>query len=604
MEKKVSLERYNKTFKTFTKFYIIALSVIALISVLSQALIQTHLSNQANDSHIINYTAKLRTYSQSLAKLALMIERGNNIESDQIEFNNTLRQWQALQEGLLKGSDFLNIKKNDRAELESMYAVVEEPYQEILKSGNQLLFELQKDKGVSKEKISFLVNRILVYEKSYLLTMDLIVFDYDRFSRQNLFKLKNIEFLLFGFLLFVLLLEVLFIFYPLSKRIREVILGLSTSENKAHDLAHELKVANKSFEASNKELRETTYALERATYMVRTDANGSILYANDRYCHVTRYNMSELLGKPLFYNSFGEQESVIYEHIRDSERKKEVWQGDVFDHASDGTGFWLDATLIPIIDKKGSVYQYLMVSNEITKRKNTELELKRVTELQLRAKQIEQKIKSYSILAGQEKERTRVAAEIHDGIGQMLTSMRMRMEMLGSKHPNIQQDMDGVNTLLKSIIDETRRICSDLLPSILGDLGLKSAALELLRNVEEEAQIVVILDEEINPEFLTKEIEMGVYRILQESLNNIVKHSETQSIDVSLCNNSEKLVLSVTDYGKGFNFEENKLYEADMTRKNNGLRIMKERAEIIGGKLKIESLKNKGTTVRLEIDLK
>ena len=115
MEKKVSLDRYNKTFKTFTKFYIIALSVIALISVLSQALIQTHLSNQANDSHIINYTAKLRTYSQSLAKLALMIERGKNIESDQRELNNTLKQWQALQEGLLKGSEFLNIKKRQSA---------------------------------------------------------------------------------------------------------------------------------------------------------------------------------------------------------------------------------------------------------------------------------------------------------------------------------------------------------------------------------------------------------------------------------------------------------------------------------------------------------
>ncbi|MCW2119328.1 histidine kinase [Flavobacterium sp. 7A] len=603
MEKKVSQERYNKTFKTFTKFYIIALSVIALISILSQGLIQAYLSNQANDSHIINYTAKLRTYSQSLAKLALLIEKGKDVENDQREFNNTLKQWQALQEGLLKGSEFLNIEKNDRVELETMYEIIEEPYQEILKSGNQLIFEIKNNKNPSQEKIGALVDRILVYEKSYLLTMDLIVFDYDRFSRQNLFKLKNIEFWLLGFLLVVLLLEIIFIFYPLSTRIRQVITGLTISENKAHNLANELKIANKSFEASNKELSETTFALERATYMVRTDDRGIILYANDRYCHVTRYNMSELVGKPLFYNSFGKEESVIYEHIRDPERKKEVWQGDVFDHASDGTGFWLDATLIPIIDKKGCVYQYLMVSNDITKRKFTEEELKRVNELQLRAKQIEQKIKSYSILAGQEKERTRVAAEIHDGIGQMLTSMRMRMEMLVTKHPNIQQDMDRVNSLLKSIIDETRRICSDLLPSVLGDFGLKSATSELLRNIEEEAQIVVIFDEEINPEFLTQEVEMGVYRILQESLNNIVKHSNTQSIDISLCNNSDKLVMSITDYGKGFNYIEKSLYEVDKTRKNNGLRIMKERAEIIGGKLKIESVKNEGTTVRLEVNL-
>jgi signal transduction histidine kinase len=96
---------------------------------------------------------------------------------------------------------------------------------------------------------------------------------------------------------------------------------------------------------------------------------------------------------------------------------------------------------------------------------------------------------------------------------------------------------------------------------------------------------------------------MGVYRILQESLNNAVKHAQTESLDVSLCNNREKLVLSVTDYGKGFNFEEENLYVQDMAKKNNGLRIMKERAEMIGGQLKIESARNQGTTIHLEIAL-
>ena len=592
-----------KTFKTFTRLYVLALSVIALISVLSQVLIQTHLSNQANDSHVINYAAKLRTFSQSLTKLALLIERGKDLEHDRREFNNTLKQWQALHEGLLKGSEFLNIRKNDREELQTMFDVVQEPYEEIQKASNQLLFELDNSEPFPEKSISPLVERILTFEKSYLVTMDLIVFDYDRFSRQNLFQLKKIEYWLLGSLLLLLLLEALLIFYPLSKRIREIIRGLTESETYAHSLADELKETNNSLQASNKELRETSFALERATYMVRTDADGIILYANDKYCHVTKYNMSELIGKSLFYNSFGAEESIIYQHIRNGERKKEVWQGEIFDRASDGTGFWLDVTLMPIVDTKGRVYQYLMVSNDITKRKKTEAELQRITEEQLQTKSMEQKIKSYSILAGQEKERTRVAVEIHDGIGQMLTSMRMRLEMVGNKHPDMQAEMEGVNKLLKSIIDETRRICADLLPSVLGDFGLKAATMELLKNVEEELHIVITLDEEIYPEFLSKEIEMGAYRILQESLNNVVKHSGTESVEVSLCNNGEKLVLSVTDYGKGFNFEENTLYVEDMARKNNGLRIMKERAEMIGGVLKITSTKNEGTTVRLEVAL-
>ncbi|WP_026462683.1 histidine kinase [Adhaeribacter aquaticus] len=592
-----------KTFKTFTRLYILALSAIALISVFSQVLIQMHLSNQANDAHIINYAARLRTYSQSLTKLALLLEKGEDLETISRDFNNTLKQWQSLHEGLLQGSEFLNIRKNDREELTQMYKVVQEPYEEIIKAASQLSFEIASKKPFEELKITPYVKRILAHEKSYLLTMDLIVFDYDRFSRNNLYQLKKIEYWLLGILLLLLVLEALFIFYPLSKRIREIISGLTESETHATSLARELQNANISLESSNKELKETNLALERATYLVKTDAAGKILYANDKYCHVTRYNMSELIGKPLFYNSFGEEESIIYQHIRDQDRHKEVWQGEIFDRASDGTGFWLDVTMMPIVDNKGCLYQYLVVSNDITKRKNTEQELQQLMEEQLKAKSMEQKIKSYSIIVGQENERKRVAAEIHDGIGQMLTSMRMRLEMLENKRPDLEQEMGGVNKLLKSIIDETRRICSDLLPSVLGDFGLKAAVTELLRSVEEEANIVINLDEEIAPQYLSKEIEMGVYRILQESLNNAVKHAQTESMEVSLCNNQDKLVLSVTDYGKGFNFKEETLYIQDMAKKNNGLRIMKERAEMIGGKLKISTKKNEGTTIHLDIAL-
>lgn len=599
----ITPQKELKTFKTFNRLYILALSVIALISIFSQVLIQMHLSNQANDAHVINFAAKLRTYSQSLTKLALLLERGEDLETNRRDFNNTLKQWQSLHTGLLKGSDFLNLRKNDREELKEMYNVVQEPYEEIVHAANQLSYQLAGNKPLDLSKTRPFINRILANEKAYLLTMDLIVFDYDRFSRNNLYKLKTIEYWLLGILLLMLFLEALLIFYPLSKHIREIIGGLTESETHAHALARELQQVNLSLESSNKELHETSLALERATYLVKTDAQGKILYANDKYCHVTKYNMRELIGKPLFYNSFGEDESIVYEHIRDPERQKDVWQGEVFDRASDGTGFWLDVTLMPIINNKGRLYQYLIVSNDVTKRKNTEQELQHLMQEQLRIKSMEQKIKSYSIIAGQEKERKRVAAEIHDGIGQMLTSMRMRLEMLESKRPDVQVEMTGVNTLLKSIIDETRRICSDLLPSVLGDFGLKAAVTELLKNVEEEANIVINFDEEINPQFLTKEIEMGVYRIVQESLNNVVKHAHTESLEVSLCNNREKLILSLSDYGRGFNFEEEQLYVQDMTKKNNGLRIMKERAEMIGGELTIESRKEEGTTVHLEVAL-
>src|SRR5690606_7985746 len=124
---------------------------------------------------------------------------------------------------------------------------------------------------------------------------------------------------------------------------------------------------------------------------------------------------------------------------------------------------------MPIVDYKGTLYQYLVICTDITKRKNTERELILLTEEKIRRQDVEQKIISYSILNGQEKERKRIAAEIHDGIGQMMTSMRMKLEMMEQKNKGLSEDLPEINDLLQSIINETKKICSDLLPSVLDD---------------------------------------------------------------------------------------------------------------------------------------
>lgn len=126
---------------------------------------------------------------------------------------------------------------------------------------------------------------------------------------------------------------------------------------------------------------------------------------------------------------------------------------------------------------------------------------------------------------------------------------------------------------------------------------------ELCKGIEEDTGIKISIEEELNPRYLNQDLEIGVYRILQESLNNVVKHAQTRSVIVKLTNTQESLSLCIKDEGKGFNYEETKLYVQDMARKNNGLCIMKERAEMIGGKLRILSASDIGTTIQLDIAL-
>ncbi|MCF0074126.1 PAS domain S-box protein [Dyadobacter sp. CY261] len=595
----------RKTFLYFTWLYVSALLIVAVISILSQILIQRYLTAQRDDSHIINYAGRLRTYSQTLSKTALLIESGRDVESNRKEFVNTLKQWQKAHVSLISGNSFLNLPPNNRKEIAMMYDMVKDPYQEILAASNKMVDAMDKHNAGDSLNIEPYVKKILEYEKSYLLGMELIVFDYDRFWRQKVRTLKEIEYILLGVVLFTLLLEAALIFFPLSIRIRQTMTGLIDSENRSKQLAKQLQESSISIEKSHKELRETNYALEKATYLVKTDEDGKIIYANDKYCHVTKYSGSELRDRPLFYNNQGGNESIIYHHIRDPRRRTEVWQGEVYDTASDGSGFWLDVTMMPIINNQGELYQYLVVCNDITKRKNTEKELWLLTDEKMRRQETEQHIRSLSIITGQEKERERVAAEIHDGIGQMLTSLRMKLEQVDDRMEHKDPEIHRVNELLAAIIFETKRICADLLPSVLEDFGLRSAIRELVKMCREASdQVTFHLEENMKAEALPRELEVGVFRILQESLNNVIKHSGATMVEIHVDSDSEFLNMIIQDNGKGFYFDNQYIYSREKFPKAHGLRGMKERADLLRGTLNISSEPGKGTTVQLELPLR
>ncbi|TDS17187.1 hypothetical protein B0I21_10149 [Sphingobacterium paludis] len=595
-----SVER--KLFKQFTLRYAIALSIIAVLTIVSQWRIQQHLSRSLDDSHVINFTARLRTHSQSLSKIALMLQNGYAYESSKKEFVNTLRQWVKVQQSLEDGNKFLELPTYNLGEIKELFELVRHPREEMMQAAEQIVTITDTAQVPPAILLRPYVETILNYEQSYLLGMDLIVFEYDRFARERISRLKETDYIMLGLLLLTLTLEVLFIFYPLSVHIKRVVTDLVRSEEHSSNLSGKLQEAHAQMERSYSEIREVNFALDKATYLVKIDTEGKILYANDKYCHVTRYTMSQLREKPIFYNNKGGEESVIYGHIRNHKKRLEVWQEEIFDYASDGSGFWLDVTLIPVFDQMGSVYQYLVIGNDITKRKNAERENMLLIKEKLRRDTQDQHIRSYAIINGQEKERKRVATEIHDGIGQMLTSLRMKIEQVTDGGGDARLEMSMINSMLNQLITETRRICSDLLPSVLEDFGLLSAIEDLVKTCRDADHATsFILDTNIGQQPLSRELEVTVYRILQESLNNVIKHAQALTVEIYLDTSAEYLNLIVKDNGRGFHFEEQFMHDPRMARKMNGLKGMKERAELLGGTFTISSEQGKGTTIILEI---
>ncbi|HTI93995.1 MAG TPA: sensor histidine kinase [Puia sp.] len=455
----------RKLFSHFTVRYGIALTFIAVLSIVSQVRIQQHLSRSMDDSHVINFAARLRTYSQTLCKAALLLENKNNYdyESSRKEFVNTLKQWEKAQEGVQAGSKFLNLPKENMEEIREMFNLISHPRQEMMAAAEQIYTILDTASGpLRPEQIGPYVKIILANEQSYLLGMDLIVFDYDRFSRERIGTLKEIDYFILGLVLLTLVLEAAFIFYPLAVHIKKVVLGLL-----------------------------------------------------------------------------------------DAEKKNRV-----------------------------------------------------LTEEKLRRHGIEQKIKSYAIINGQEKERKRIAAEIHDGIGQMLTSLRMKLEQIEDRAGTPDPEVVMVNSMLAKLITETRRICSDLLPSVLEDFGLQSAIEDLVKTCKDtDRKVEFLLDTNLRQAPLSRELEISVYRIVQEGLNNVIKHAQASKVEIYIDNSGDYLNLMVKDNGKGFYFDSHQLHLKNLVRKMNGIRGMKERAELLSGTFNINAEPGKGTILQTEIPL-
>lgn len=202
-----------------------------------------------------------------------------------------------------------------------------------------------------------------------------------------------------------------------------------------------------------------------------------------------------------------------------------------------------------------------------------------------------------------EKDREQIAMELHDHIGQILISLKLNLEMiLGQKESDLSLIKSRIKTSKEQVVHalkDIKQISRGLKPSILDSLGLVSSIKELINEIEFNSSLIIkFFNHEIPKEF-GKEKELAIYRITQEALNNIIKHTTANTVFMSLVVKEEKISLSIEDNGEGFDFE--KIMKSTNKRGFLGLIIMKERAEQLQGELNIESGIGYGTHLLVEI---
>ncbi len=222
-------------------------------------------------------------------------------------------------------------------------------------------------------------------------------------------------------------------------------------------------------------------------------------------------------------------------------------------------------------------------------------------ETDLRKSQTSLRHLSTELLNAQEKERKTVAGEIHDSIGSSLSAIKFKVETalteVADQSPETKTVLQSVIPIVQGAIDEARRIQMNLRPSILDDLGILATIRWFCRQFESTySHIRISQDIKIEEHEVPDSLKTVIFRVLQEGLNNVAKHSEAKIVMLLLQKTGQGVQLVIRDDGQGFDLS--KVQSPNDTAQGLGLRNMRERAELSGGSLVIESTQGKGTTVR------
>ncbi len=351
------------------------------------------------------------------------------------------------------------------------------------------------------------------------------------------------------------------------------------------------QTVEKTLEGSLKELRDIKFALDVSTIVAITDQAGKIIFANDKFCEISKYSRAELLGQDHRIINSSYHPKKFIRNLWRTIAGGQVWHGEIRNRAKDGTIYWVDTTIVPFLDEKGKPYQYVAIRHDITQRKLLEESIKALPQ---------------RILEAQETEKNRIAKDIHDDLGQSLATLKMMIQTtmgeLSKEAPPTGESFERMVKELNAIIEKTRGIATGLRPPTLEVLGLDAAFSVFIEDFQKRTGIKVKLSGDSLTNIIFRSEPIHLYRIVQEALNNISKHAQAAKVDINMELVEGKLIVIIKDDGQGFSVpKKRKTDTTDDIIQGLGLSIMAERTRSLGGDFHISSRPNLGTMISLLI---
>lgn len=602
MKKKFEESIDKITFIKLRRMYLFALITIAITVLLSQLLIQYNLNSQLSDSRIINISGKQRMLSQKLTKEVLILNFiTDTLQKNEkiIRINETISLWKFNHYALQNGNNSLGFPREKSPALYRLFATIKPNFDNIITAAT--LFLENNKKNQNQQENQRLVQTILDNEAVFLSKMNTIVSEYEKEALQKVNLQRITEYAILGFTLMVLLLEFLFIFKPTSKKIEKLISKLLSSERKALKLAHDTEIISEIKENSVKELKSLNYAMENTLLYCRLSTDGSIIHIGEKFSKLLQYNsfgsdkkFSQVLT-PIEKEQIGIDRIILENHRRG-------WQGELNITNRNGQSVWLDLSMIPVSIKKDES-ELLVICFDISERKIAEKEVERLNAANIAYKINQQKVISSKIVENQENEQNRIAREIHDGIGQMLTGLKYSLESINLEDKEkATQKIEYLKQLALDIIKGVRTATFNLMPPELSDHGINSALAKLTQELSKLTGKNILFYNKTNfDKRLDSLIEINIYRLTQEAINNAIKYAESTHIIVQLSHSHNLLSIIIDDNGIGF--DPNLVEKKRNSESGMGLLFMNERIQYINGRVFINSIPNEGTRITFNIPI-
>jgi len=537
----------NKTFSSLSKIYLLALGIIAFLVLVSQIFIQRALSGNEYDAQIINIAGKQRMLSQKISKHILLLNSKIALNTNNNkELSEAINEW-ITAHNLLRNNLISIPESQKKQRLKILFESVDIEIKELFNLSEEIRNAITN--GTSSPSI-----------------------------------------------------EILFLFRPATKKIKSTIKELIETKDNALELANKANIAVKQKNETLTELQLLQKAINQTLFFARIDKNGTILSSGKR--------MQEILDKQLsghrhiIFENLGLTESdqlVLKEKIIS---EKGALLNHEFNVQLDSNKIeWLDISVFPFIKTKG-VVEYLLVCLDISKRKKAQHKVEALNLEKMKTETALQKSKASLIVEAQEEERKRIAKDIHDSIGQMLTALKFNLESLNiNQTDSLENKISSLKDQTKNIISGVRMATFNLTPPELLDYGIVTALQKMTTQLNKFSTAEILYENNIeeNLRFNTL-VETNLYRVAQECINNSIKYSESSFILVSIKKTEDLLSISVTDNGKGFNPNEVSQKPKGGSEGGMGLFFMKERMEYINGRVFINS-SSEGTRVVINYPL-